>query len=207
MAKNFNTGSLCLLVFMVSCSSPSLIRVISTPEDAQVSVVDTNGTAVVIGKTPLASNESDVYKGNNRYSQLRISKDSYQSQEIVLMKSTNGSETTVNIQLQKDASTQNLGEQTANQEKVASAIARANGLIQSKQYVEAEAVLVNFVEQYPGISVSYDYLGNLNYMQKRYQKALKYYNKALSLNPQNAERRSIVEKLQNIVKSSEGDTQ
>lgn len=196
-----------IMAILSSCASPSVIKVISVPEEAQVSVVDTNGTAIIIGKTPLTGSESDVYKGNNRYSQLKISKENYQSQDIILMKSTNGSETTVNVQLKRDESNQNLGEQLANQEKVASAIARANGLIQTKQYVEAENILNNFIEQFPNISVAYDYLGNLNYIQKRFQKALKFYNKALSLSPQNAERRAIVEKLQNIVKSSEGDSQ
>jgi tetratricopeptide (TPR) repeat protein len=195
------------LILTASCSSPSVIRILSVPEDAQVSVVDSNGTATLIGKTPLTSNENDVYRSNNRYSQLKISKDNFQAQEVVLMKSTNGSETTINVQLKRDETNQNIGEQASTQEKIASGVARANGLIQSKQYIEAENIMLNFVEQYPSISVGYDYLGNLNYIQKKFQKALKYYNKALTLNPQNTERRMIVEKIQNIVKSSAGDAQ
>ena len=90
---------------------------------------------------------------------------------------------------------------------MASAIARANGLIQSKQYGEAETVMLNFIEQYPSVSVGFDYLGNLNYLQKKYAKALKYYKRAISLNPQNAERKIIVERIQSLVKSQTGEVQ
>lgn len=195
-----------LVVFsLVSCSTPSTIRIISFPEEAEVSIVENNGTASFIGKTPLNLTENEIYRNGNRYSQLRIRKENFSAQEIVLMKSTTGSDTSVNVQLQRDDSKQNIGELNQLQEKVASTIARANGLIQSRQYIEAENVMNNFVEQYPSVSVGYDYLGNINYLQKRYQKALKYYNKALSLNPQNAERRLIVEKLQGLVSSSAGE--
>ncbi len=190
-----------LLSFISACSSTSTVKIQSTPEDAVVSVMDNNGVATVIGKTPLTSAESEVYRSSNRYSQIQIKKDNYKPQEIVLVKSTMGSETIVNVQLTKEEANLNGIEQSQAQEKIASAVARANGLIQSKQYAEAEAIMANFVEQYPNISVGYDYLGNLNYLQKRFPKALRFYKKALSLNPQNAERRNIVDKLESLVKS------
>lgn len=190
-----------LLSFLSACSSPSIVKIHSVPEEAVVSVIDSNGVATVIGKTPLTSAESDVYKSNNRYSQIQIKKDNYKSQEVVLVKSTMGSETVVNVQLIKEEANLNGVEQLQTQEKIASSIARANGLIQSKQYAEAESIMANFVEQYPSISVGYDYLGNLNYLQKRFPKALKYYKKALTINPLNAERRNIVDKLESLVKS------
>jgi TolA-binding protein len=179
----------------------------SVPNEADISVVDSNGIATSLGKTPLTSNEGDVYKGSNRYTQVKIKKEGFLDQEVVLMKSTFGSDTVVNVQLKKDETVQNIGEQSITQEKVASSIARANGLIQSKQYIEAEAVMANFIEQFPSVSVGYDYLGNINYLQKKYAKALKYYNRALSLNPQNSERRIIVERIQSLVKSQTGEVQ
>jgi TolA-binding protein len=190
-----------------SCSSPSIVKFQSTPSDAEVSVVDTNGSATVLGKTPLTSNESDVYKGSNRYSQIKVKKDGYVESEIVLMKSTTPSDISVNVQMKKDEMLQNAGDQTIIQEKVASSIARANGLIQAKQYAEAEMAMLNFVEQYPSVSVGHDYLGNIYYMQKKYAKALKSYNRAVSLSPQNADRKIIVERIQNIVKSQTGEAQ
>ena len=190
-----------------SCSTPSTVKLQSLPNDAEVSVVDSSGIAKALGKTPITLNESEVYINNNRFSQLRIKKEGFIDNEVVLMKSTFGSDTTINVQLKKDETPQNLGEQTNTQEKVASAIARANGLIQSKQYGEAETVMLNFIEQYPSVSVGFDYLGNLNYLQKKYAKALKYYKRAISLNPQNAERKIIVERIQNLVKSQTGEVQ
>lgn len=203
-------GPVIILVMLFGCSSPSTVKFLSTPEDAVVSMVEDNGTAVVLGKTPLQSSEVDVYKGSGRHSQILIKKENYKAHEIVLMRPpSGGSETIVNVQLVRDEVNQNAADQTVTQEKIANAIARANGMIQSKQYSEAEAVLSNFVEQYPSVSVGYDYLGNLNYLQKRFAKALKYYKKALALNPQNTERKNIVEKLESITKndSRAGDAQ
>jgi len=196
-----------IMNILYSCSTPSTLKFVSTPTDADVSLIDANGIASVLGKTPLSSTDADIYKTNNRYAQIRIKKEGYTEQEIVLMKATYGSDTSLSFQLKKDENVQNMGELTMTQEKVASAIARANGLIVSKQYPEAESILLNFVEQYPSVSVGYDYLGNLNYLQKKYAKALKYYNRALILNPQNAERKIIVERISNLVKSQAGEVQ
>lgn len=192
---------------LYSCGSPSTVKFSSTPSEADVSVVNSSGIATVLGKTPLTSNEPDVYQGNSRYTQVKIKKDGYLEQDVVLMKSTFGSDTSVSVQLKKDETVQNIGEQSITQEKVASAIARTSGLIQSKQYAEAETVMLNFVDQYPNVSVGYDYLGNINYLQKKYVKALKYYNRAIALNPQNTERRVIIERIQTLVKSQAGEAQ
>ena len=191
----------------ISCSTPSTVKLQSIPNDAEISVVDSSGIAKVLGKTPITLNEAEVYINNNRFSQIRIKKEGFVDNEVVVMKSTFGSDIIINAQLKKDETSQNLGEQTNTQEKVASTIARANGLIQSKQYLEAETVMLNFIEQYPSVSVGFDYLGNLNYLQKKYAKALKYYKRAISLNPQNAERKIIVERIQNLVKSQTGEVQ
>lgn len=200
-------AQLCLILALTSCAGPSVVRFQSTPPDAMVSLVDANGIATPIGKTPYVANESDIYR-NGRYSQIQIAKEKYKSQEMLLTRSPMGGETSVSVQLLNEDLPATSIDQTATQEKIASSIARANGMIQAKQYAEAEAVMTNFVDQYPSISVGYDYLGNLNYLQKKFSKALKYYKKALSLNPQNAERRTIVEKLELITKNdSAGEVQ
>ena len=193
------------IALLQSCSSTTAIKITSSPADAKVSVVDNSGGEVAIGKTPLSATEMDVFKSSARYSQIKVKKEGYLDQEIVLLKSTFGSEINLNVQLKKDENVQNVGEQTAIQEKVASTIARANALIQSKQYNDAEQVMMVFVEQFPSVSIGYDYLGNLNYLQNKYSRALRYYTKAVNLNPNNAERKVIVDKLQNLVKSQSGD--
>lgn len=198
---------LLIIVLMTSCSTPTVVKFQSTPNEAEVSLIDTNGMATVLGKTPFSSTELEVFKNSNRYSQVRIKKDGFLDNEIVLMKSTFGSEIAVNVQLKKDETVQNIGEQSITQEKVASSIARANGLIQSKNFIEAETVMTNFVEQFPSVSVGYDYLGNINFLQKKYAKALKNYTRANSINPQNTERKVIIEKIQKIVKSQSGEAE
>jgi len=191
---------------LLSACSTSTVKFNSNPNDADISVVDPQGISTFIGKTPFTANESDVYKNSNRYAQVSIKKAGYVDSDIIVMKSTFGSEVIINSQLKKDENMQNIGEQTITQGKVANSIARANGLIQGKQYAEAESTMLNFIEQFPSVSVGYDYLGNIKYLQKDFSKALKYYNRALTLNPQNSERKVIIERLQNLVKSQSGET-
>ncbi len=198
-------GLLAIIASLSACSSPSTIKFNSSPIDAEVNIIDSQGISSFIGKTPLSVSENEVYKNSNRYAQVNIKKSGYVDHDMILMKSTFGSELIVNSQLKKDENMQNLGELTITQEKVANTIARANGLIQSKQYTEAESAMLNFIEQFPSVSVGYDYLGNIKYLQKDFPKALKYYNKALVLNPQNSERKVIVERLQNLIKSQAGE--
>lgn len=194
-----------LLIF--GCATKSNIKIQSNPLEAEVGIVTENGLYNPIGKTPLVANDFDIYPANAKYAQIRIKKDGYLDQDVVLAKPVFGADTSVSVQLKKDENIQNVGEQTITQEKVASTIARANGLISSKQVEEAELVMLGFIEQFPSVSVGYDYLGNINYMLKRYPKALKYYNKALSLNPQNAERKVIIERISNLVKGQNGEVQ
>ena len=195
------------ILSLAACSSNSNLKFNSTPSDAEIRVIDQNGISTTIGKTPLATTDVDVFKSNQKYSQVIIKKDGYVENEVVITKPLFGADIIVNTQLKKDENIQNVGEQTIVQEKVANGIARANGLIQSKQFEEAEMSMLNFVEQFPSVSVGYDYLGNINYLQKRYVKALKYYSRANALNPQNAERRVIIERIQNLVKSQPGEVQ
>jgi len=191
-------------LILVSCGQ-STIRVLSTPIDAEVQVIDQNGVGASIGKTPLNATDGEIFK-NNKHAHLKIIKSGFTDEDIVITKSLVGSDTVVNLQLKKDENIQNVGEQTITQEKVASSIARANGLIQAKQLEEAETTMLNFVEQFPSVSVGHDYLGNIYYLQKKYPKALKYYNRAMNLNPQNPERKVIIERLQNLVSSQTGET-
>jgi tetratricopeptide (TPR) repeat protein len=192
---------------ILSCGTTTNLKFNTTPADAEVRVVDSNGISTTIGKTPFAANDLDVFKSNSKYSQIVIKKDGYVDHDLVITKPLFGADIVVNAQLKKDENMQNVGEQTIVQEKVANGIARANGLIQSKQFEEAETSMLNFVEQFPSVSVGYDYLGNINYLQKRYAKALKYYNRASALNPQNSERKVIIERIQNLVKGQQGEVQ
>lgn len=192
---------------ILSCGSTSNLKFNTTPADAEVRVIDGNGISTTIGKTPFAANELDIFKSNSKYSQIIIKKEGYVDHDLVITKPLFGADIIVNAQLKKDENIQNVGEQNIVQEKVANGIARANGLIQSKQFEEAEISMLNFVEQFPSVSVGYDYLGNINYLQKKYSKALKYYNRANALNPQNAERKVIIERIQNLVKNQPGEVQ
>lgn len=198
-----------ILISLISlgCSTPTQIKVTTIPSGADAEIVDQTGMASPLGKTPLNLKESDVYKNANIASQLRIKKEGYIDQNVVLVKPLFGSEINVYVKLNKEELNQNVNEQIAAQEKIASTIAKVNGLIQAKQYPEAEIAMNNFVDQYPSISVGYDYLGNINYLQKRYAKALKFYNKANAINPVNAERKLLVDKIQNLVKIQPGDAQ
>lgn len=184
-----------VLTTLTGCSNNS-IKIKTTPEDAIVSIIDDAGVKTQIGKTPLDLPESAIFK-NQKYADVLVEKDSYKSREILLTRSLFGTNSNMNISMEKEiAATQK--DNAEYKEKLATSLAKINTLIQLKQYNEAEVLLNGFVNDYPDISVGYDYLANVLYMKKDYLKALSLYRKAHNINPQSMERKKMMEKISEL---------
>lgn len=188
---------LTLAVCLVSCAKSELI-IQSIPAEAEVSVIDDDGKIKSLGKTPLKIPSGDVFKSGKGFSQIQVTKDNYEAQNFVMGKSSIPTNYEVSVNLKKSASDPKALEMNSKNEKIAQQIALANSYIMSKKFLEAEQLVSRFVQDYPHISVGYDYMGNIQYLKKDYKKALYYYEKGLTLNPENLETKEMVTKLKNI---------
>jgi len=195
-----NTILISGLALLVSCSTGN-VSFTSNPPGADVFLLNDLGEKKILGQTPLQLNSVEIFSRGNTSAQVEIAKADYHSSSVVVTEGKFSTTTFVNANLKKDVDSQKNQKSFSqeDEETIAQSVAKANSLIAQKNYSEAGEFLKDFINKHPNISVSYDYLGNINYLQKNFAKALSYYNKAMEINPKNPERTKIIEKLKNLV--------
>lgn len=177
---------LLVLLIINGCTTSRNVRVRSVPEGATVTAMDSEGSGRVLGASPLETNE--------QMQALLIEKDGYEPAHIFLGRAEKQNYD-FTVRLTKKAEDSKLTDSRARQEKLAQAIARANNLIVNKRFSEAEGVLTGLTADYPFVSVIYDLLGNINYLQKDFRSALNYYERSLSINGENEETKQVIQRL------------
>lgn len=181
-----------LLVFMLffqACASSSSIKLKSVPDGANVSVIESDGSSRAIGKTPLETSES--------MQSILIEKEGFESSRIFVgrLESQNYE---YSVKLTPKAEDPKVTDIKTRYERLAKNIAKANNLINNKKYAEADSILVNLTNDYPYVSVGFDLLGNISYLQKDFKRAIGYYQKSLELNPENVETKQVLDRLRSM---------
>lgn len=70
------------------------------------------------------------------------------------------------------------------------------------KFEKAEETILKVMKLSPNNSYRfYNYLGNLSYRNKRYEKAKDYFSKALELNPNDNDSKKMLEKIENLIKN------
>ena len=83
-------------------------------------------------------------------------------------------------------------------------MATIQAFIQKKEYEAAHMKIVSLMTDYPNISVLYDLMGNVRYLQRDYGRALEAYRQSLALSPQNSMTAEIVKRLENLTDKQGG---
>jgi tetratricopeptide (TPR) repeat protein len=181
--------SLVSVLFLQACSSSSSIKLKSVPDGAAVSAIESDGSSRLLGKTPLETSES--------MQSLLIEKEGFESSRIFVgsLKSQNYE---YSVKLSPKAEDPKITDIKSRYERLAKSIAKANNLINNKKYTEADSLLVNLTNDYPYVSVGYDLLGNISYLQKDFRRAIGYYQKSLELNPENVETKQVLDRLRSM---------
>lgn len=177
------------LITIVSCSSSSSIKLKSVPEGANVSAIESDGSSRLLGKTPLETKES--------MQSLLIEKDGHESSRIFVGR-LHSENYEYSVKLAPKAEDPKVTDIKARHEKLAKSIAKVNNLINNKRYSEADSLLVNLTNDYPYVSVGYDLLGNISYLQKDFRRAINYYQKSLDINPENVETKQVLDRLRSM---------
>jgi tetratricopeptide (TPR) repeat protein len=185
------------IVLLTRCANNSTISVSSDPSGATISVVDQNGNSTDLGATPRVLLMDQVFKGGEQFKELIVSKDKYMTERVVIPRTDNTKKYKFSWKLFK---VEQLSEKflSKDQDKLASSIASAYSFISQKDYLRAESILNQALNDFSGVSVLYDLMGNLQYIKKDYKKAYKFYKKSAEYNPTNIETNKMVEKLKGI---------
>jgi tetratricopeptide (TPR) repeat protein len=192
------------LSLLVGCTTAG-VQVDSQPQGAEVYVQKYRSAPVKMGQTPVFIDQRNV--GGNQAFQIKIHKSGFESQTVVVPAMALSTNVQIFAQLAEKAV--NTSELRASEafEAVARGIARAQSLIHKRKYVEAEQLLIQLSLQYKSVSVIYDLLGNVYYVQKNFPDALKAYQQSRKISPSNPETDRMIQKLQFVVKPQAGGGQ
>jgi tetratricopeptide (TPR) repeat protein len=134
--------------------------------------------------------------------QVKVTKEGYLPESMVIPKATLASRSNLHFKLTENTLSKACEQKLGAIEAVSRGIAKAQSLTAKKNYERAEAVLLELQEDYPSLSVVYDLLGNVYYLQKNLGKALMAYEKSHELWPNNLETERMIRKLERSVSGS-----
>lgn len=179
-----------LIFLLYGCSHSGKVKLISSPSGAYVESKNEKGIFVSLGQTPLEVS-SDKFE---KPTAIRFTKEGHSDQNLLVVGDPNKLIEISTELKQKEENSRSI--ESANRlEKLAREIVTSHNLIGQKRFREAELILQSLTREYPVVSVTYDLLGNIAYLEKNRPLALKHYEKSLKLNPENSETQNMVDRL------------
>lgn len=171
-------------------------QITSSPADATIDAVYANGTRRTLGKTPMTSPATVVNPGKTPFT-IEISKSDFEKQSVYVPDG-GGKEISINANLVPAVASADGRRNDERVEQIAGSVAEIQKDIQAKNYDLALSKISHMISENPNVSTFHSLAGNVHYLEKRTEKALASYKRALDLNPKNAGLTRIVEKLQGM---------
>jgi hypothetical protein len=178
------------VVILSACASNRLI-VESNPDGADVYTYGTNNSKNKAGKTPLELTNTNTPALFRETLQVTVQKEGYKSESFLVPPASTTASGRILAHLP-----QIEGSTTTNE--VSEGVALILRLIYKKSYVEAERSLATFTVKFANVSIFWDLLGNVRYLQKNLDQALEAYQTSLLLNPKNSETEKMIAKIKSI---------
>lgn len=189
-----------ILVVSTGCTT-SQFRVTSEPLQAEVVAYTREGNEVVLGQTPMELKQEDFDRMPSDVLRIGFNKTGYVKEQVFIDTKWFKKSGLVNIKLTPVANwNEAYQDQTAYKylNDVASLTAEIQAATVKGDYAKAETLGKSLVTRYPRLSVGWNLLGNVYYLQKRMGDALSSYQKSLNLNPDSQDTKDVVNKLRGI---------
>lgn len=206
-----------------ACTTPGKVNLVTFPEGADV-YLKQGTNSQLLGKAPLNINLKDVVIPNLPFILLEVKKTEFQTQTITLPAGLQGFNHEIKLSLApievakqtiiqeerlavaEDAAKvkcESLSQETL--QTLGQGVATIQAFIQKKEYEAAYMKIVSLMTDYPNISVLYDLMGNIRYLQRDYGRALEAYRQSLTLSPQNSMTAEMVKRLENLTGKQGGN--
>ena len=186
-----NYFNLFVLFTFFSCSSGGTLNVKTIPSEASVKLIEMDGEIRELGKSPVTIPINTIFP-KSKFIQLIIEGKEHLPERVVLTKPLVETDINLSLDLKKKNVVVNSDKAL---EKATVKVAEAYREITKGEYREAERLLITLRDEFPNLSIVYDFLGNISYIERKYNKAKVYYQKANEINPNNFERKVILNKL------------
>ena len=184
-----------LILLLLSSCAGEKVKVTTFPDKATVSIQEKNGQIIDLGVTPIELNSSDVFQSQNM-AQVILSKDGYLSERLYLSRSDIPTEVSVSQKLKREDVSDQAALNSRILHSVASKIAEAQRNSFNKNYIKAELLLKQILEDYPELGVGHDLLANIYYLTNSKSKALFHYRKAKQFSDDSVKRDQMIKILE-----------
>jgi len=188
--RSFGAG---LLVVAITACATRPFKVTSEPAGADVFVSQPGRAARKLGLTPLTASASEV-GDHDQTLIVSVEKTGYGRESLVLPAGTFSRTGELQVSL-KPVVNGSCANQEESMTKLAHGIAESQSLIHQKGYDAAEQLLNSLAVAYPNLSVIYDLLGNVYYLQRKLDKALAAYKRSNALAADNPETTRMINKI------------
>jgi tetratricopeptide (TPR) repeat protein len=180
---------------LIGCSNATL-QIQTEPTQTSIVSVE-NGVERTLGSSPLTFDQK-TYPFSDKVIRLVFEKPGYIKEQVVLESEYFKKVGSINVKLTplanwKEASQDPQANKYLND--VAAMAAEIQALTVKKDFANAENLAKSLISRYPKLSVGYILVGNIYYLQKRVGDATQAYTKALDLNPNDQEAKSVLERL------------
>ena len=179
------------------CASSSL-RVNSSPEGADVSLIAKDRPPMKVGKTPFeidSKNYPELFKDSM---QVEVSKEGHSPLSVVVPRLPTGGVGRINLNLQATELPKVCQNQAESTNVLAKGIADAASLVSRKRLDEAARLLEELSSKYGTVPVIHDLLGNVYFLQKNLDRALDSYRRSNRLNPNNIDTLRMIERIEKV---------
>jgi tetratricopeptide (TPR) repeat protein len=190
LMKNRMIILVCFATTLSGCASNQL-AISSNPDGSDIVVVTSNNARQKVAKTPFTLTNREVPSLFKEGTQITIQKEGYRSESFLIPPSSGSTQGHLAAELVQNESAQTTTE-------VGEAVAQILRLIYKKQYAEAEQSLSSYTVKYSSVSIFWDLLGNVNYLQKNLDRALSAYQTSISLNPKNLETNRMITRIKSM---------
>lgn len=187
------------LLFLAACatSQPDL-SIQTEPAGADIFYMNEEGREEKLGTSPLTLNDQLMNKFQSDNWRIGINKKGYVREQVFLETKMFKELGRINVRLLPEANWSEAYQDT-NAYKYLNDVSSVTAEIQAStvkgDFPKAESLAQSLVTRYPKLSVGWNLLGNVYYLQKRVDKAIESYQKSLDVNPNDEVTKSILERL------------
>jgi tetratricopeptide (TPR) repeat protein len=204
MYKNLTIAYLWMVLVSVSCKTTNEIEIKSNPDKSKVYLIDNSGAKDLIGETPTSISADDRLFRSSSLARISVESEGYESESFILNKHNLPTRDSLVLSL-KDKTIGDDGAQkcesisSEKMNELASGVAIVQARMAKKEYDVALIKLSSLSAKFPYISVVWDLLGNVYYIEKKYESALEAYEKSLAIDSSNASTANIVNRLKELL--------
>lgn len=172
----------------------------SEPVGADVVIVDDSGREDKLGQTPLNLTPEMMDRFPTNSWRMSLNKPGFVKDQLFIETKTFRELGRISVKLTPEANWKEAY-QDMNAYKYLNDVSGMSAEIQAAtvkgDYGKAESLATSLVTRYPKLSVGWNLLGNIYYLQKRIDKAVESYQKSLAINPDDQGTRGILDRIRN----------